>query len=94
MTDSIPKNQVIQTNQITPLPIGPGGNNSVKTQFNDLNTKLTMMSSQAIENSKFDPPPPKPVTKPVIVEKFCSHSLPSTIAVIGILFFAYGLFRK
>lgn len=85
---------VITGNQIAPLPIGPGGNNSVKTQFNDLNASLTMMISQATENSKFDPPPPKPITKPLIVEKFSSHSIPSSFAVIGVLFFIYGLLRK
>uniref|UniRef100_A0A6C0KLY4 Uncharacterized protein n=1 Tax=viral metagenome TaxID=1070528 RepID=A0A6C0KLY4_9ZZZZ len=81
-------------NQISPLPIGPGGNNSIKTQLNDLNAKLTMMSAQSVENAKFDPPAPKPATKPMIVEKFCSHSVPSTLAVVGILVFAYGIFSK
>jgi hypothetical protein len=91
--ESTPSN-VITGNQITPLPIGPGGNNSTKTQFNDLNSKMTMMIAQATENSKFDPPSPKPVTKPLVVEKFCSHSIPSTLATLGVLFFLYGLLRK
>jgi len=46
--ESTPSN-VITGNQITPLPIGPGGNNSTKTQFNDLNSKMTMMIAQVCD---------------------------------------------
>ena len=81
-------------NPITPLPIGPGGNNSIKNEMNDLNTRLTVMTTQAVENSKYDPATPVPISKPLIVEKFTTHSIPSGLAVAGILFFVYGLLRK
>jgi hypothetical protein len=80
--------------EITPLPIGSGGDNAIKSQLNNLNAQLTMMTAQAVENAKYDPPPPSPMTKPMVVEKFTNHGVPSSLAVIGILFFVYGMLRK
>lgn len=81
-------------NPITPLPIGPGGNNSIKKDMNDIHARLTVMSTQAVENSKYDPATPAPITRPIIVEKFTTPSVPTAFAVIGILVFVYGLVRK
>jgi hypothetical protein len=80
--------------EITPLPIGSGGDNAIKSQMNNLNAQLTMMTAQAVENSKYDPPPPNPVTKPMVIEKFSNHAIPSSMAVIGVLFFVYGILGK
>lgn len=91
---SQPTQQVITGTAVMPLPIGPGGDNTVKKQFNDLNTQLTMMTAQAAVNSKYDPPTPKSVTKPMIIEKFTNHSLPTSLAVAGILIFVYGMCTK
>jgi hypothetical protein len=87
-------NNAITGYEITPLPVGSGGDNAIKSQLNNLNAQLTMMTAQAVENARYDPPPPNPVTKPMVVEKFTNHVIPSSLAVIGILFFVYGILRK
>ena len=38
-------NHLIRPRQVSPLPIGPGGNNSVKQQMNQINTQLTMLNA-------------------------------------------------
>lgn len=81
--------------QVQPLPIGPGGKNALRSQMNDTNTKLTMLSSQADANTIYDPPVPKPVTEQRI-EPFCvlDDSLAPLVAAIGCLLIVYGLASK
>jgi hypothetical protein len=87
---------LIKPRQVSPLPVGPGGKNQIKQQLNNTNLQLAMLSAQAIANSKYDPPVPKPVTKQVILEKFTSNStsIPLLFGVIGGLFVVYGLVAK
>jgi hypothetical protein len=87
-------NTVVPTKELTPLPLGPPGNDLIKSKLNELSYKMQIMETQAVENSKFDPLPPKPMTTPMIIEKFTTTSLSSTLAVIGVLFVVYGLLRK
>jgi hypothetical protein len=89
----------LQTKQIAPLPLGSGGKNSVQQQFQQMNTKMGVMLAQANADKKFDPQPPEPVTKQVILrngvkEGFCLHSAPVTLGAIGALVFVYGLVAK
>lgn len=86
---------VIQPKQVTPLPIGPGGNNSIKIQMNDTNTQLAMMSAQINADKKFDPPVPKSVTKQV-VQGFCSdaNDIPTILSIIGTICIVYGIVAK
>jgi hypothetical protein len=87
---------VLKSKQVAPLPIGPGGKNSIKNQMNDTNTQLTMLSAQATANTLYDPPVPKPVTKQ-LVQPFCSGSnepLPHIMIVIAGLCIVYGLISK
>ena len=87
-------NSAIVGYEITPLPVGSGGDNAIKSQLNNLNAQLTMMTAQAVENARYDPPPPNPVTKPIVIEKFMNHRVSSSIAVIGALLFVYGILHK
>ena len=91
MSDSM----VLQSKQVSPLPIGPGGNNALKNQMNDTNTKLTMLTTQADANTVYDPPVPKPLTEQKI-EPFCSSgdSIASLVAAIGCLMIVYGFAAK
>jgi hypothetical protein len=88
---------VLQSKQVAPLPIGPGGANQTKNQMNQTNTQLTMLASQATANTLYDPPVPKPVTKQ-LVQPFCSGSdgdpLPPFIIVVAGLLIVYGLISK
>jgi hypothetical protein len=88
-----PSTSLVRSQQVSPLPIGPGGSNPVKQQMNDTNTKLTMLSAQADANTKYDPPVPQPVTKQVIKENFTANSA-NMIFVIGGLCIVYGLIAK
>ena len=87
---------LIRSRQVSPLPVGPGGNNPTKLQMNDTNTRLTMLTAQASANTKYDPPVPQSITKQVTLERFCSGSspVPSIIFVIGGLLIVYGLVAK
>jgi len=87
---------LIRSRQVSPLPVGPGGNNPTKRQLNDTNTQLTMLMAQSAANTKYDPPVPQPITKQVTLETFSSGSnqISSTILVIGALLFVYGLVAK
>jgi hypothetical protein len=89
-------NQVlIQSKQVSPLPIGPGGNNSIKNELNSLNTTLTMVQAQAKADTRFDPPVPQPITQPVIKESFCNLSSTSkAFYTAGILCIVYGIVAK
>jgi hypothetical protein len=91
-------NNLIRSRQVSPLPIGPGGNDPTKKKLNDMNTQLTMLVAQSTVNTKFDPPVPKPVTKQVIkhsTEPFTTQLMvPSTIFIIGSLLIVYGLVAK
>jgi hypothetical protein len=89
---------LIRSRQVTPLPVGPGGNNPTKRQMNDTNIQLTMMTAQAAANSKYDPPVPHPITKQVTIEKFYGgsscDSVSSILLVVGSLLIVYGLIAK
>jgi len=87
---------VLKSKQVAPLPIGPGGKNATKTQMNDTNTQLSMLASQATANTLYDPPVPKPVTKPLI-QPFCSGSndqIPSLLFVLAGALIVYGIVSK
>ena len=85
----------IKPRQVSPLPIGSGGNNTTKRQLLDTNTQLTMMSSQATADTKYDPPVPKPVTKPTTIEQFTDvQSLSTLLGILGSLFIVYGIVAK
>jgi hypothetical protein len=84
----------LKSKQVSPLPIGPGGNNTTKQQMNDNNTKLTMLMTQANANTKYDPPVPQPVSKAVTIEHFCSGpAIPSLMAIGGLLI-VYSIVAK
>jgi hypothetical protein len=86
---------LIKPYQVSPLPVGPGGKNQIKQQMNNTNVQLAMLSAQALANTKYDPPVPKPVTKQVTIEKFTTASpVPLALGVIGGLFIVYGLISK
>jgi hypothetical protein len=95
LEDSAPVNtHLIRPRQVSPLPIGSGGNNPVKQQMNQINTQLTMLNAQAAANTKYDPPVPKPITKAVTKENFTVQQFPTMLCVIGGLFVVYGLVAK
>jgi hypothetical protein len=83
-----------KSKQVTPLPIGPGGNNPIKHQMNQTNIQLTMLTAQANANAKYDPPVPQPITKPIIKEKFVNNVGFPTLLVIGGLLIVYGIVAK
>jgi len=89
-------NTLLRSVQVSPLPIGSGGNNSTKQQLNDINISLTTMMAQANADQKYDPPVPKPITSQSISEHFCSNNndIPSIIALFGIVFIVYGICVK
>ena len=93
-TNNQKSNNLLRSRQVTPLPVGPGGNNPTKTQMNQTNTQLTMLSAQATANTKYDPPTPQPVTKQVTKETFTSDSFPTMLFVVGGLFIVYGIVAK
>lgn len=86
---------LIRSRQVSPLPVGPGGNNPVKQQMNQTNTQLTMLTAQAAANTKYDPPVPKPITKQITKEGFQTQiSSTQLLFVVGGLFIVYGLIAK
>jgi hypothetical protein len=87
-------NHLIRSKQVTPLPIGPGGNNHVKNQMNQTNTKLTMLHAQATANTKYDPKVPQPITSPVTKEAFTTQMIPTTLFVVGGLIIVYSFVAK
>ena len=88
-----PSTSLVQSRQVSPLPMGPGGSNPVKQQMNQLNTQLTMLNAQSTENTKYDPPVPKPITNQVIKEKFTVDSANMLFVIAG-LCIVYGLIAK
>lgn len=99
MSKSEPKpadTSLLRSKQVTPLPIGSGGNNSTKNQMNQMNTQLHMMSAQATANTKYDPPVPQPITKQVTKESFSGgpNTITSALLVVGGLLIVYGLVSK
>lgn len=92
---SVPSHNLIRSKQVSPLPVGSGGNNTVKNQMNNMNTQLTMLTAQAIANTKYDPIVPQPITKAATIENFTSELYsPVIFYVIGTLFIVYGLVAK
>jgi hypothetical protein len=87
-------NHLIRASQVTPLPIGSGGNNTTKRQLNNTNNQLSMMLSQSVANTKYDPPTPPHITKQVSVEHFSTESLPISLSIIGLLLIAYAIISK
>lgn len=88
-----PATNLARSRQVSPLPVGPGGNNPVKQQMNQTNTQLAMLTAQATANTKYDPPVPQPVTKQVIKEHFTVNPT-NSLFVIGGLLIVYGLIAK
>lgn len=91
-----PSKVTIQSRQVTPLPIGSGGNNTTTTAMNNTNTQLTMLNAQSSMDTKYDPPPPKHATSQVI-SGFCSGSGLTTSEIIGIIggiLIVYGIIAK
>jgi hypothetical protein len=85
----------IKPRQVSPLPIGSGGNNATKRQLLDTNTQITMMSSQAMADTKYDPAVPKSITKPTTIENFTDvQPLSTLLGIIGSLFVVYGIVAK
>lgn len=93
--DAVPNSDItVRSKQVTPLPIGSGGDNNTKTAMNDMNTKLTMLNVQSTMDTKFDPPVPKRET-PQIISGFCSsYMTPEIIGLIGGLLIVYGIIAK
>jgi hypothetical protein len=87
-------NHLIRPRQVSPLPVGPGGNNPVKNQMNQTNTQLTMLTAQSTANTKYDPPVPQPVTQQVTKEGFTVNIISPMFFVIGGLLIVYGLVAK
>lgn len=85
---------LIKPRQVSPLPVGPGGQNQIKQQLNNTNVQLSMLMAQSMANTKYDPPVPKPITSQVTLEGFCSTPMSLMINVIGVLFIVYGLIAK
>jgi len=87
---------LIRSKQVSPLPIGPGGDSPTKQQLNNTNVQLTMLTSQAAANTKYDPPVPQPITKQVTKEAFSNNSsyLPATLYLVGGLLIVYGIVSK
>ncbi len=84
----------IKAKQLSPLPIGSGRTSSAKRQMNNTNIQLGMLNAQATTDTKYDPPVPEHVTKPVIKEGFVSSDLSTIIAIIGGLLIVYGIIAK
>jgi len=92
----------LRTAPVTPLPIGSGGSSTTTQRMNDVNASLTMMSVQSGADSKYDPPVPKPLTSPQLVQAFCSgpsqlrysHNLPLYIGLLGGACIVYGIITK
>ena len=91
----------LPSTKVTPLSMNSGGKNSINKQFNEMNTKMALMQTNATESKRFDPLPPPPVTKSivlrdgVVVDGFVSHHpVPVSLAVVGALLFVYGLVAK
>jgi hypothetical protein len=86
---------LLKSKQVSPLPVGSGGNNPTKQLMNETNVKLTMLTAQANADTKYDPPVPKPVTKAVTKEGFTdSTSVISGLVVVGVLLIVYGIVKK
>jgi hypothetical protein len=92
--NDVTPHSLIRPRQVSPLPVGPGGNNPVKQQMNQTNTQLTMLTAQAAANTKYDPPVPQPITKAVTKESFTVVEIPKVLFIIGSLFIVYGLVAK
>jgi hypothetical protein len=88
---------LLKSTQVTPLPVGSGGNNTTKQELNKINVQLAMLDSQAMADQKFDPPAPKPVVPSQIKEAFCSGSswdIPAILSATGVTLIIYGIFSK
>jgi hypothetical protein len=85
----------IKSIQVSPLPIGSGGNNPTKQLMNNTNLQLSMLTAQAVADTKYDPPIPEPVTKQVIKETFVSEAqIPTVLMIIGSLLVVFGIVTK
>lgn len=84
--------------QVDPLPISSGGApTQTLKDMEKTNTTLTMLNAQAIADTKYDPPPPSPITPPVIRETFCSgdpYDPTILILITGVAFIVYGIVSK
>jgi hypothetical protein len=89
-------NHQIKARQVSPLPIGSGGNNTTKQQLNATNASLTMLMTQAMADTKYDPPVPKHITTPITVEHFTSssQSLATILGILGIFFIVNSFVNK
>jgi hypothetical protein len=86
----------IKAKQLSPLPIGSGRTSSAKRQMNNTNIQLGMLNAQATTDTKYDPPVPEHITKPVIKESFMTSdvSISQFIGVLGALLIVYGIIAK
>lgn len=91
----------IQGKKVPLLATGPGGKNSTLTQMNKLATSMAMVQAQADKNAMYDGKAPPPQTSQIIlrdgikIEGFCSnYPVSMSFAVVGTLFFVYGLVAK
>jgi hypothetical protein len=88
-------NNLLRPKQVSPLPIGSGGSNTVKTQMNNTNVQLAMLNAQAVANTKYDPPVPKHLTSQITKEGFTNHlNISNLLYVIGGLLIVYAFVVK
>jgi len=73
---------------VVPLPVS--ADSPAKKQLNETNNQLYTLMAQTQADAKYDPPPPQPLEKPS-KEGFSS---PNILAVIGLIFIAYGVIAK
>lgn len=95
---------ILRSKQVIPLPISSGSNNPTRALMNQANIQLSMMTSQATANTKYDPPVPQPISKPITKEQFTSmlttnshysaNSLSHIFLVSGIILIVYSFISK
>lgn len=91
--------------KVSQLPLHSGGKSGINKNYHEMNTKMTLLRARTIADGQFDPNKDPYKSKPIVlydgkpkteaVEGFCSnYPIPMTLAVVGTLFFVYGLVAK